>query len=147
MNNELKEIFKVCDALFINSQIDFNELKNKKIDLDFFENYLNIRLLNSYLFNFSKLQDKIGAKLFRNVLYNLKEIDSYAIPMIDILNILEKLEIIENQNEWEELREIRNSLSHEYPFSVEERIENIYLALDGYETLHKIYFNLKKIIK
>jgi asparagine synthetase B (glutamine-hydrolysing) len=33
----------------------------------------------------------------------------------DILSKLEKLEIIESSEEWSEVREIRNDISHEYP--------------------------------
>jgi hypothetical protein len=109
---------------------------------DFFDAYENTRIVNSFLFNFAKLQDKIGAKLFKTVLYELKEIDDMAMPMIDVLNLLEKLNIIADQQRWEELRELRNILSHEYPFDIEERIENIQLALDGYSTLKTIYQGL-----
>ena len=96
------------------------------------------------MYNFSKLQDKIGAKLFRKVLYDLKEIDDINLPMLDILNILEKLTIIEDVNSWDELREIRNTIAYEYPFHISERIENIKLALRGFEKLKKIYLNLVK---
>lgn len=50
-------------------------------------------------------------------------------PMKDILNLLEKLSIPEKASDWDRLREIRNSLAHEFPFDIEERIENIHLAL------------------
>ena len=143
MSEELIEIFKLCDSMFLNADIDSDELKRSEIDLNFFNDYQNVRIVNSFLFNFSKLQDKIGAKLFRKVLYEIKEIDSLNIPMIDILNLLERLEIIENQMEWDELREVRNSIAHEYPFDIQERVDNITLALIGYERLQKIYVNLK----
>ncbi len=143
MSEELIEIFKLCDSMFLNADIDSDELKRSEIDLNFFNDYQNVRIVNSFLFNFSKLQDKIGAKLFRKVLYEIKEIDSLNIPMIDILNLLERLEIIENQMEWDELREVRNSITHEYPFDIQERVDNIKLALIGYERLQKIYVNLK----
>jgi len=143
VSEELIEIFKLCDSMFLNADIDHNELKRSEIDLNFFNDYQNVRIVNSFLFNFSKLQDKIGAKLFRKVLYEIKEIDSLNIPMIDILNLLERLEIIENQMEWDELREVRNSITHEYPFDIQERVDNIKLALIGYERLQKIYVNLK----
>ncbi|WOE70321.1 hypothetical protein RZR97_01815 [Hydrogenimonas thermophila] len=65
-------------------------------------------------------------------------------PMIDILNLLEKLEILDDIKSWDRLREIRNSLAHEYPFDIDERVENIQMALIGYEELKKIYQNLKK---
>lgn len=76
-------------------------------------------------------------------MYEQKEIDDEAIPMKDALNLLEKFKVIENSTEWDTLREIRNILSHEYPFDVEEKIENIQLALQGYEKLKQIYQNLK----
>jgi len=144
MDDELKEIFKVCDTMLESTTIDFNELQQKQIDINFFDDYTNTRLVNSFLFNFSKLQDKIGAKLFRKVLYELKEIENINMPMLDILNVLEKLSIIEDSNKWDELREIRNSIAHEYPFDISERVENIHLALGGFEILKSIYLNLKK---
>ncbi len=143
MSEELNEIFKLCDAMFENCTIDYNDLKQKTIDEEFFKDYSNVRIVNSFLFNFSKLQDKIGAKLFRKVLYELKEIDDINMPMIDVLNTLEKLSIINDSTKWDELREIRNSIAHEYPFDTNERVENINLAILGYEMLKEIYINLK----
>jgi len=139
----ISEIFKICDEMFKSCDIDFNELKSQEIKSDFFDDYQNTRIVNSFLFNFSKLQDKIGAKLFRKVLYELKEIDNQNLSMIDILNLLEKLNILKNVEDWDRLREIRNSLSHEYPFDTDERIANISLALDGYEVLKDIYKQLQ----
>jgi len=67
--------------------------------------------------------------------------------MIDMLNLLEKLEIIEDSREWDLLREIRNSLAHEYPFDVDERIANIKIAINRYEILKKIYKNINSFYK
>jgi hypothetical protein len=141
--NELKEIFNMCDVMFVNADIDYDELTSIDITEKFFEDYKNTRIVNSFLFNFSKLQDKIGAKLFKKTLYELKEIDSFSIGMIDVLNLLEKLEIVEDATDWDNLREIRNILAHEYPLDIDERVENIHLALDGYLNLKKIYNRLK----
>ena len=146
MSEELEEIFNLCDTMFANADIDFNELMNSEIDETFFSDYTNTRIVNSFLFNFSKLQDKIGAKLFKKVLYELKEIDTFSVPMIDVLNQLEKLEILKDTRAWDELREIRNILSHEYPLDIEERVENIYLVLKNYEVLKSIYGNLKRAV-
>jgi hypothetical protein len=141
--NELKEIFNMCDVMFVNADIDYDELTSIDITEKFFEDYKNTRIVNSFLFNFSKLQDKIGAKLLKKTLYELKEIDSFSIGMIDVLNLLEKLEIVEDATDWDNLREIRNILAHEYPLDIDERVENIHLALDGYQNLKKIYNRLK----
>ena len=66
--------------------------------------------------------------------------------MIDAINILEKLEILDSGEDWDELREIRNSLTHEYSFDINERVENINLALNGYKLLKKIYGRLKNSV-
>ncbi len=139
----LKEDFAILDLLFESCDIDFKILRESNIDRIFFSDYSNQRIVNSFLFNYLKIQDKIGTKLFKTVLYELKEIDDYSIPMIDVLNNLEKLNIIEKTDEWDRLREIRNNVTHEYPSDIDERIENIKLTLEGYSTLKKIYNNTK----
>ncbi len=146
MTTKLKETLTICEQIFKNCDIDYDELMGKDIDKDFFEDYQNTRIINSFLFNYSKLQDKIGAKLLKQLLYELKEIDNTSIPMIDVLNILEKLEILE-KTQWDNLRDIRNLLAHEYPFCIQERIENIKLTLESYEMLKNIYKRVKNAIK
>ncbi len=146
MTTKLKETLTICEQIFKNCDIDYDELMSKNIDNDFFEDYQNTRIINSFLFNYSKLQDKIGAKLFKQLLYELKEIDNTSIPMIDVLNILEKLEILE-KTQWDNLRDIRNLLAHEYPFCMQERIENIKLTLESYEMLKNIYKRVKNATK
>ena len=147
MRVRLSENIKICKQIFANCDIDYKDLISKKIDEVFFEEYQNTRIVNSFLFNFSKLQDKIGAKLFKDVLYELKEIDDVSMPMIDILNRLETLSILDVASDWDSLREIRNALSHEYPFDIIERVENISLALDGYIKLKVIFEKLINEIK
>jgi len=146
MTTKLKETLTICEQIFKNCDIDYDELMGKDIDKDFFEDYQNTRIINSFLFNYSKLQDKIGAKLLKQLLYELKEIDNTSIPMIDVLNILEKLEILE-KTQWDNLRDIRNLLAHEYPFCIQERIENIKLTLESYEMLKNIYKRVKNATK
>ena len=143
MSETIASIFEMIDMMIENATIDYDALQEKVIDASFFADYNNIRIVNSFLFNFSKLQDKIGAKLFKTVLYELKEIDSYSLTMIDVLHKLEALEILDTTESWDRLREVRNILAHEYPFDVEERIENIDLAMEGFVILQKIYARLK----
>ncbi len=144
MSNSLEAIFTLIETMMENCTIDYNALQNSSINESFFDDYNNTRIVNSFLFNFSKLQDKIGAKLFKQVLYELKEIDTFSLTMIDVLNRLEKLNILDSAEQWERLREIRNILAHEYPFDTEERIENITLAMEGFKELKSIYTSLKK---
>lgn len=147
MSETMTSILHMIDVMIENCTIDYKALQDATIDKTFFEDYTNTRIVNSFLFNFSKLQDKIGAKLFKQVLYELKEIDTLSLPMIDILHKLESLRILESSEAWERLREIRNLLAHEYPFDLEERVENIFLAMEGFEVLVQIYQNLKQHIR
>ncbi len=142
MKEELEEIFLMLDRLFINCDIDYNDLQSVTIDVSFFEEYNSIRIINSFLFNYTKIQDKIGAKLFKKFLYVINETDTLDLPMIDVLNMLEKLDIL-HKDDWEKLRNIRNMLTHEYPYSIDERIENIQITLAGYENLKLIYSHIK----
>lgn len=141
---ELKDIFNTIDQLIQSCDLDYVELETKDIDDSLFNEFYNQRLVNSFLFSFIKIQDKIGAKLFKKILYELKEIDNLSVPMKDILNILEKLEIIDNTDDWDRLREIRNNLAHEYPSDIQERVDNVKLSLQGYELIKDIYHRLKK---
>ncbi len=146
MSEVLSSMFGHIDKMLVGCTIDYEVLCSAEVDIHFFDNYENTRIVNSFLFNFGKLQDKIGAKLFKQVLYELKEIDTFELPMLDVLHMLEKMYILESVQEWEKLREIRNILAHEYPFEIEERVENIDLALEGFVLLEKIYEKLKAFV-
>ncbi|MEI6057034.1 MAG: hypothetical protein WCR55_13380 [Lentisphaerota bacterium] len=77
------------------------------------------------------------------LLFDLKEINDSSVPMIDILHTLEKLGIIDSIDDWDKLRELRNVLAHEYPSDVDDRIENIALAVEGYEKLKNYFHKIK----
>lgn len=141
---KIKDIFKTVDMLFQSCDIDYSLLKGFKLDEELFNDYNKQRVVNSFLFNYIKIQDKIGAKLFKNILFQLKEIDDFSVPMLDVLNILEKLEIIDSTVNWDRLREIRNALAHEYPLDINERIENIKICMTSYEYLKKTFTAIKQ---
>lgn len=140
----LKPIFETLDQLFGSCENDHALLKNQTLSAAWLGDYSNQRVVNSFLFNYIKIQDKLGASLFRKLLFSLREIDNENLPMIDILNLLEKLEIIESVQQWDQLREIRNVIAHEYPSDIEERLENIALALRGYEQLKSLFANIRQ---
>lgn len=70
--------------------------------------------INQMIFRYTKLHDEIGNNTFRFLLEFLQE-DIINKPFRDILNTLERLEIIDSSETWLTLREIRNDLAHEYP--------------------------------
>lgn len=94
-----------------------------------------------------KAQDKIGAKLFRLILFELKEINNFAVPMKDILNQLEKLRVLYAVEDWDRLREIRNILAHEYSDDTKSEIINIKIAMNGFQLLSKIFANINNYAK
>jgi hypothetical protein len=144
MSTTLKPIFESLEILFDSCDIDYALLKEQTLNEAWFKDYSNQRIVNSFLFNYIKIQDKLGANLFRKLLFSLREINNENMAMIDILNRLEKLEIIESVADWDRLREIRNVIAHEYPSNIEERLENIGLALSGYVQIKRFYANIQQ---
>ena len=80
--------------------------------------------IDQMIFRFTKLQDEIGNNTFRFLLEFFQE-DIAGKPFRDILNILERLQVIDSDDTWLTLREIRNDLTHEYPLMVNETIEKL----------------------
>lgn len=104
-----------------------------------------ISYLDQYLFRFTKLQDTMGSRLFPLLLELLAEpVDNMA--FIDILNRLEKLEIIVSKNEWLEMRILRNNATHEYPQTINERIESLNHLFGKLKLVETILDKCQKII-
>ena len=88
------------------------------------------------IYRFSKLQDTMGAKLFKALLlYQGENIDK---PFLDLLNRLERMEII-NVDEWFEIRDLRNEISHEYE-------ENERVAVEILNTIYRLKDELKAVL-
>ena len=65
---------------------------------------------------------------------------------IDILNRLEKLEILDSAFSWVQLRKISNDIAHEYPASLIERIEGINFLFNNLESLKQIVERCQSIL-
>jgi len=108
------------------------------------EKYLNLVLdevgyIDQFLFRFSKLQDSMGEKLFSTILFLLEE-DFSKKPFIDILNRLEKMELL-IRTEWIKLRKIRNDVAHEYSYNIEELVDSLNDIFEVKDNLLNIYDN------
>jgi hypothetical protein len=79
--------------------------------------------LDVLAFRFSKLQDLLGTKIFREYLSVLQ----YPVEDKNFLELLKELdkEKIIDIDIWSEFRGIRNSISHDYPSEQDEKIEAI----------------------
>lgn len=109
-----------------------------------FENTNIVKTIDSFIYRFIKIQDKMGDKLFPAVLDLLQEYN-LNMPLIDVLNKLERLELINSTDEWIEYRKLRNSLTHDYPDNENEIIEAVNLAIDVYSKMLAIYNKLTSI--
>ena len=104
----------------------------------------NITDIDQFLYRFGKLQDTVGEKLFPAILMFLREEKIRSKSFIDILNRLEKLEILDSKDDWLELRKIRNDLSHDYDDNPEEMASAINYIYEKKDTLESIYLKVTK---
>ncbi|NOR80572.1 MAG: hypothetical protein GQ529_07015 [Methyloprofundus sp.] len=126
LNNAIKELEKTYT--FPLEKVQFKPIINSNQDLAF---------VDQIIYRFSKLQDIMGAKLFKS--YLIAQGESVDKPFLDILNQLEKLNILE-VDEWFELRDIRNSISHHYE-------EDEKLAIELINTIYKTSNDLADILQ
>jgi len=99
--------------------------------------------IDQYLYRFSKLQDTLGQKLFKLIL-DIYEPNEEAIPFLDVLNKLEKLDFLASSKEWMNLREKRNKIAHQYddePYEMTEAINDI---LNQKNILKSVYIKFKE---
>jgi len=142
----LKKILTECDKhkemlkyLLNKIEIPITEDKIKYIDLN------EKAIIDSLIFRFSKLQDRL-AKIFYTLLQILGE-DTDNLTFIDILNKMEKLNIIPSTEKYLELRKLRNVIVHEYELNqlllvqeLNKLIENVNILLDIYENILKFIY-------
>ena len=145
---KLEKIFHECDKHILRIKSATKKMSSS-MPLDEIK-YLNltddeVEHIDQFLFRSSKLQDTIGEKLFKTILLFLDE-DIENKPFIDILNRLEKLELIESANIWRELRKDRNDLSHTYDDEPEEMANSINKLYEKKDILILIYQNIKRSV-
>ena len=73
------------------------------------------RMLDQSAFRFMKLQDSLGEKVLPGILTLTLEPLPPEATFAEKLQRLERLGVLSSAGEWRVLREVRNSLAHEYP--------------------------------
>ena len=117
------------------------EMLQFSIDQTIYHDKEKIKTIDAFIFRFIKLQDYMGDKLFKEVLKSVGEYkDNMA--LIDCLDKLEKLEVIEQADQWMDYRAIRNKLTHEYSTNQSEMIEGIKLAMVYFIEINEILENI-----
>lgn len=124
------------------AKLAIEEIKEwSSINNEIFEDFEKIKTIDTFIYRFIKLQDMMGEKLFKVFLDEIGEYKS-NMSLLDILDKLEKFEVIEDSYKWMEYRKLRNKLTHEYPNNEEDVIEGILLSIDVFEEIIKIINNI-----
>ncbi|NPA41728.1 MAG: hypothetical protein GXO18_05570 [Aquificae bacterium] len=100
-----------------------------------------VAYLEQIAYRFSKVQDNLG-KLVRLYL-SIKGENVDNLTMIDVLNLAERYQLGIDKIKWFELRELRNTIVHEY----EDRTENIAHAINKIHDQLPYLENLLKRLK
>jgi hypothetical protein len=141
---KLQKIIEECDKHILRMNRAYQKIApSLPLDRDKYTRLSDdeVGYIDQYLFRFEKLQDTIGRRLFKAVFLFLEE-DIEDVPFIDLLNRLEKLNILESAEQWLELRKIRNALSHTYEDEPEELSIAINSILDRKSNIENIYKNI-----
>ena len=101
-----------------------------------------VQAIDQYLFRFSKLQDTMGDKIFKLIVWRYEQ-NNNNIPFLDILNKLEKYGFLNNGKEWIHLRNLRNDIAHQYDDEPEEMANSLNDILSRKNIIKDIYLKLK----
>ena len=135
MNIHIQKLNRAIEVLKPLYPIDFDVLE----DLDETQK----DKLDILVFRFLKLQDLLGAKIFRTFLEFLEY------PTNDFLSILKELEKmgIVDIDTWATLRKLRNTIAHDYPEDDEEKLEAINFLIQNIESLIKTGQKIENLYK
>lgn len=128
----LKRLNDAFDQLSNSYAIPFN-MKGYQAIL---ANLQDLAFSDQIIYRFSKLQDCMGAKLFKSIL--LYQGENVNRPFLDILNQLERMDII-SVDEWFEIRDLRNEIAHDYE-------ENDKIAVDILNMIYSLKNELENIL-
>jgi len=133
--NELKKHKNVIENIFETFERIY-EIPIKEKDVEDLIN-LNITLLDSLAYRFSKFQDTLGKAI--KVWFYLKGENVDNLTIIDVINLAEKIGFSINKDIWWRCRSIRNRISHEY----EEDYSKIALVIND---IYELFPILKKVL-
>lgn len=100
-------------------------------------------ILEAYLKRFASIQDFLGAKIFP-LLLEVRGIR--ADKMSEVLEKIEKEEIIGSLDQWIELREIRDELEHDYPDNLVDALTDMRFCIEHLDVLESYYANSRKFV-
>ncbi|MCC5866796.1 MAG: hypothetical protein JJU31_16875 [Wenzhouxiangella sp.] len=102
--------------------------------------------IDQLLFRYNKLQDAMGQRLFAAVLMLGAEWREEQ-TFLDKLDRLEKLGAIPSAEQWNEIRVIRNRMTHEYPEAPEHNALNLNQVIESIGGLKKTLAQIESYAK
>ena len=98
-SDKLKETLTICDLHYQRMMFAFDNVRKyfPLTELNFSQvSPIELALFDQLIYRFSKLQDSMGSRLFKQLLEAPEE-DISGLPFIDILYKMEKLNLLEMQ--------------------------------------------------
>ena len=129
----INKLLSVINPLEKHYPLDNEKLENLSLE--------EMDKLDVLAFRFSKLQDLLGSKIFREYLSVLQ----YPVEDKNFLELLKEMdkENILDIDIWSEFRGVRNSISHDYPFEDDEKLEAINYLIKNVKYLIEITKKIK----
>ena len=146
LSYKLKETLAICDLHYQRMTFAWKSIEKYFPLTEIILNRISpieLALFDQLIYRFSKLQDSMGSRLFKQLLEALEE-DISGLPFIDILYKMEKLNLLDDAKDWIGLRQIRNTISHEYPFFKEVQMDELNLLPEEVVKLASIWAKLKE---
>lgn len=141
----LKESIETSFLHFKRAKDNYDDILKFQLNVEIYEDKEKIKTIDAFIFRFIKLQDFMGNKLFKTLLMRIGEYRD-NMSLIDILDKLEKLEIINDADKWIDFRMVRNSLTHEYPDNEKDVIDGIKKAILFFKDMEVILQNIKRYV-
>ena len=96
------------------------------------------------LYRFSKMQDTMAKKFFPLGLTVLENDATYLnMPIIDILNRMEKIGLLPDVKAWRALRGVRNMIAHDYEMVPEKAVDTINRIYASTEALLTVWRHMR----
>lgn len=87
-----------------------------------------VAALDQFAYRFAKLQDTMSTQLFRSFAVDALAEPAEAAPVVDLLNLLERYGFLPSAMRWQEIRQMRNQITHEYAMTPAELAVALELA-------------------
>jgi len=128
------------------AKFGYERMQKIILDSELFNDESKIETVDAFIFRFIKLQDFMGEKLFKQLLTRVG-VYKDSMSLLDVLDKLEKMELVPSSDRWKDYREIRNQLTHEYPENKEDVVNAIKKAMEYFPEIENIVVKMENYIK